>query len=96
MATSAIASTTNQADSGTISRLLPAHRYKLQVTVSLRVMRVLFLLHAPDGANFEPCNTGNGCVILDAGAQRGTINGPGDFRLRKSATAGAAAINYDS
>ena len=95
MATSAIASTTNQADSTTITIASGA---SIQITSDRKFKgdESVILLHAPDGANFEPCNTGNGCVILDAGAQRGTINGPGDFRLRKSATAGAAAINYDS
>lgn len=95
MATTAISSTANQADSATISIASGA---SIQVTSDRKFKgdESVILLHAPDGANFIPCNTGAGCLILDAGAQRGTVNGPGDFRLRKSATAAAAEINYDS
>jgi hypothetical protein len=95
MATTAISSTANQADSITITIASGA---SIQVTSDRKLQgdESVILLHAPDGANFIPCNTGKGCGILDAGSQRGTVNGPGDFRLRKSATAGDAEISYDS
>lgn len=95
MATEAIASTKAQADSATISIASGA---SIQVTADAKLVgdEKVLLLHAPDGTNFVPCDTFNGAVVLDAGINRRQVNGPGDFRLRKTATGAAKSVDYDA
>lgn len=91
----AIASTAAQADSGDITIASGA---SIQVTTDPRLNEgeTVTLLHAPDGTNFIPCSTPNGGRVLDRGVQRQQVNGPGTFRLRKSATGTATSVDYDA
>lgn len=91
----AIAATTQQADSSSITIASGA---SIQVTADPKLNgdEKVILLHAPDGTNFEPCSTPQGCDVLTAAINRNTVTGPGTFRLRKSATKESTSVDYDS
>jgi|11_taG_2_1085331.scaffolds.fasta_scaffold28574_3 hypothetical protein len=91
----AIASSTAQADSSSITLSSGA---SIQVTADPKLSgdEKVILLHAPDGTNFEPCSTPQGCDVLTAAINRNTITGPITFRLRKTATKQNTSVDYDS
>tara|TARA_S200002703_G_scaffold1263_1_gene2214 strand:+ start:14796 stop:15089 length:294 start_codon:yes stop_codon:yes gene_type:complete len=97
MATTAIASQTAAANSGTIS-LAAGSSIQVYSNPALPVGEVVTLERTPDsGTTWLPVkdNEFRG-VVLSGKVHDNTVTGPGDFRLRKSVTATATAVYYDS